>query len=88
MDDYNETIQVSSKIVERFAQTLRKLKYDFEYDVIYLMESYEMIDKEEDKDLLWAIEQVLAFYMTATDFNNWMSSRVILNDKTPRTCGD
>jgi len=77
MTDYNETRKASSKMAERFSQALRNLQDDFEYDIVVvsLMESYKMVDEDEDEDLLWAIDKVLAFYMTSSEYNDWVLTR-------------
>jgi hypothetical protein len=77
MTDYDETRKASSRIAERFSQALRNLQDDFEDDivVISLMESYEMVDEDEDEDLLWAIDRVLSFYMKSSDYNLWINER-------------
>jgi len=77
MTDYNETRKASSKMAERFSQTLRNLKDDFEDDIVVvsLMESYKMVDEDEDEDLLWAIDKVLAFYLTSSEYNLWLNGR-------------
>jgi len=77
MTNYDETRKASSRIAERFSQTLRNLKDDFEDDIVVvsLMESYEMVDEDEDEDLLWAIDRVLAFYMTSSEYNLWLNGR-------------
>jgi hypothetical protein len=77
MNDYDETRKASSRIAERFSQTLRNLKDDFEADIVVvsLMESYEMVDEDEDEDLLWAIDRVLTFYMTPSEYNLWLNGR-------------
>ncbi len=77
MTNYDETRKASSRIAERFSQTLRNLKDDFEDDIVVvsLMESYEMVDEDEDEDLLWAIDRVLAFYMESSEYNLWINER-------------
>jgi len=77
MTNYDETRKASSRIAERFSQTLRNLKDDFEDDIaiVSLMESYEMVDEDEDEDLLCAIDKVLAFYMTSSEYNLWLNGR-------------
>ena|SRR6056297_550494 len=77
MTNYDETRKASSRIAERFSQALRNLKDDFEDDivVISLMESYKMVDEDEDEDLLLAIDRVLAFYMEFPDYKRWLKER-------------
>jgi hypothetical protein len=74
-DRHDETREASSRIAERFSQTLLNLKDDFEDDIVAvsLMESYEMVD--EDEELLWAIDRVLAFYINSSDYNLWINER-------------
>jgi hypothetical protein len=73
MTDYSETRQASTKIAERFAETLRNLKDDFEEDIVVvsLMDAYDMVDKDEDEELLRAIERVLEFYMPHSNYQQW-----------------
>jgi hypothetical protein len=75
MTDYDETREASSRIAERFSQALRNLKDDFEDDIVAvsLMESYKMVD--EDEELLWAIDRVLAYYLNSSDYNLWINER-------------
>jgi hypothetical protein len=77
MTDYNVTRDIAGKINDRFSTMLKNLKDDFEDDIVVvsLMESYEMVDEDEDEDLSWAIEKVLAFYMTSSEYNLWLNGR-------------
>jgi len=77
MTDYNVTRDVAGKINDRFSTMLKNLQHDFEGDIVVvsLMESYEMVDKDEDEDLLWAIDKVLAFYLTSSEYNDWVLTR-------------
>jgi len=74
MTNYSKTRQSSTKIAERFAKTLRNLKDDFEEDIVVvsLMEAYDMVDKDEDEELLRAIERVLEFYMPHSNYQQWL----------------
>ena len=59
--------------------------------VVALMDYYELCnkpDKDEggdvidpDKDLLWAIDRVLQDFMTSTDYNSWVSTTKLRDDK-------
>jgi len=73
MTNYSKTRQSSTKIAERFAKTLRNLKDDFEEDIVVvsLMDAYDMVDKDEDEELLRAIERVLEFYMPHSNYQQW-----------------
>lgn len=75
MSDYNQTRDAAEVITSRFSNMLRNLKDDYEEEilVIVLMEHYSLVD--DDEDLLWAIERVLEYFMTTSDFNAWVMSR-------------
>jgi len=53
---------------------LRNLRDDFEEDIVVvsLMEAYDMVDKDEDEELLRAIERVLEFYMPHSNYQQWL----------------
>lgn len=88
MSDYKQTRDVSGRVVSRFSTMLKNLQDDYEDEIVVvsLMQYYDMCAKpdkvdnssdviEPDKDLLWAIERVLADYMTTYDFNCWLMTR-------------
>lgn len=89
MTDYNVTRTIAGKITDRFSNMLRELEDDYEEEVVVvsLMKYYDLCSKytkidntkdeyiEPDVDLLWAIERVLADYMTSEDFNAWLLNR-------------
>lgn len=86
MSDYNVTRTIAGKITDRFSNMLRELEDDYEEEVVVvsLMKYHALRSKpikidntrgeyiDPDEDLLWAIERVLADYMTSADFNAWM----------------
>jgi hypothetical protein len=86
MSDYNVTRDAAGKITDRFSNMLRELEDDYEEEVVVvsLMKYHALCSKpnkidntrgeyiDPDEDLLWAIERVLADYMTSADFNAWM----------------
>lgn len=86
MTDYNVTRTIAGKITDRFSNMLRELEDDYEEEVVVvsLMKYHALCSKpnkidntrgeyiDPDEDLLWAIERVLADYMTSADFNAWM----------------
>ena len=89
MSDYNQTRNAAGIITSRFANMLKSLQDDYEDEIVVvsLMNYYELcakpdkIDNTEgeyidpDTDLLWAIERVLADFMTSKDFNDWKHTR-------------
>ena len=86
MTDYNMTRDAAATITDRFSNMLRELEDDYEEEVVVvsLMKYHALCSKpnkidntrgeyiDPDEDLLWAIERVLADYMTSADFNAWM----------------
>jgi hypothetical protein len=86
MTDYNVTRDAAGKVTDRFSNMLRELEDDYEEEIVVvsLMKYHALCSKptktdntvgeyvEPDEDLLWAIERVLADYMTSADFNAWM----------------
>jgi len=88
MSDYKQTRDVSGRVVSRFSTMLKNLQDDYEEEIVVvsLMQYYDMCAKpdkidnssdviEPDEDLLWAIERVLADYMTSSDFSSWLLTR-------------
>lgn len=88
MSDYKQTRDVSGRVVSRFSTMLKNLQDDYEDElvVVSLMRYYDMCAKpnkidnssdvvDPDEDLLWAIERVLADYMTSSDFSSWLLTR-------------
>lgn len=88
MSDYKQTRDVSGRVVSRFSTMLKNLQDDYEDEIVVvsLMKYYDMCAKPDkidnssdvvdpDEDLLWAIERVLADYMTSSDFSSWLLTR-------------
>ena len=88
MSDYKQTRDVSGRVVSRFSTMLKNLQDDYEDEIVVvsLMRYYDMCAKPDkidnssdvvdpDEDLLWAIERVLADYMTSSDFSSWLLTR-------------